>query len=86
MRFIIANTFQNSLAKQPQPQRRLAKEAEFNLKLSPATPGFRLHRIERSRDPGFWSARVNDDLRIAVHRAGAIPRTGWWGLVSIAVP
>ena len=28
----------------------------------------RFHRIERSKDPNFWSVRVNDGIRLIVHR------------------
>src|ERR1044071_7930051 len=28
----------------------------------------RFHRIERGKDPNFWSVRVNDDIRLIVHR------------------
>jgi hypothetical protein len=33
-----------------------------------AAPGLRLHRLERPRDPNFWSVRVNNDIRLIVHR------------------
>ena len=35
-----------------------------------AHPSLSLHRVTGTRDPGFWSARVNLDLRIILHRAG----------------
>ena len=28
----------------------------------------RFHRIERGKDPNFWSVRVNEDIRLIVHR------------------
>ena len=32
--------------------------------------GLSFHRIDRAKDPNFWSVRVNADLRLIVHRAG----------------
>src|SRR5690242_11453173 len=34
----------------------------------PSNPGLRFHRLDRTRDPNFWSVRVNDDIRLIVHR------------------
>jgi hypothetical protein len=30
--------------------------------------GLQLHRIDKSKDPNFWSARVNRDIRLIVHK------------------
>src|SRR6478735_184038 len=30
--------------------------------------GLQLHRIDNSKDPNFWSARVNRDVRLIVHK------------------
>lgn len=38
------------------------------LQSDPANPGLSLHRVDRAKDKGFWTARVNDDLRIVLHR------------------
>jgi hypothetical protein len=27
-----------------------------------------MHRIDKSRDPNFWSVRVNADVRIILHK------------------
>ena len=32
--------------------------------------GLQLHRIDKSKDPNFWSARVNRDVRLVVHKTG----------------
>ena len=29
----------------------------------------RFHQLDRPRDPNFWAVRVNDDIRLIVHRA-----------------
>jgi hypothetical protein len=36
--------------------------------LNLSSPGLRFHRLERPRDPNFWSVRVNEDIRLIVHR------------------
>ena len=70
MQFRIADTFTASLAKLPNDQQRAAKTTAFDLQTNIAHPSLSLHRVTGARDPGFWSARVNLDLRIILHRAG----------------
>ena len=70
MQFRIADTFTASLAKLPNNQQRAAKTTAFDLQTNIAHPGLSLHRVTGARDPGFWSARVNLDLRIILHRTG----------------
>ena len=70
MQFRIADTFTASLARLPNEQQRAAKTTAFDLQTNIAHPSLSLHRVTGARDPGFWSARVNLDLRIIVHRAG----------------
>ena len=36
--------------------------------MNPGKPGLQMHRLDRARDRSFWSARVNDDLRLILHR------------------
>ena len=64
MQFRIADTFTASLAKLPNDQQRAAKTTAFDLQTNIAHPSLSLHRVTGARDPGFWSARVNLDLRI----------------------
>lgn len=72
MRFLIADTFTKSLARLDEKARAAVKLATFDFQLDPSVPGFRLHRLgPAARDRGFWSLRVNRDLRIIVHRDGA---------------
>lgn len=40
------------------------------LQSDPVNPGLSLHRVDRAKDKGFWTARVNDDLRIVLHKKG----------------
>ena len=70
MQFRIADTFTGSLARLPNEQQRAAKTTAFDLQTNIAHPSLSLHRVTGARDPGFWSARVNLDLRIILHRAG----------------
>ena len=66
--FRIADTFTASLARLNGAEQRAAKTTAFDLQLGPSAPGMRFHRLDRARDPNFWSVRVNDDIRLIVHR------------------
>ncbi|CBS87327.1 3'-5' exonuclease [Azospirillum lipoferum] len=68
MEFRIAETFTQSLARLPAKEQKAAKTTAFDLQIDPSSPGLKFHRVERSRDPHFWTVRVNDDLRIVVHK------------------
>ena len=70
MQFRIADTFTSSLARLPNEQQRTAKTAAFDLQTNLAHPSLSLHRVTGAKDPDFWSARVNRDLRIILHRSG----------------
>ena len=49
MRFRIADTFVDSLARLNQQEQKLAKTTAFDLQVNPATPGMHLHKVARSR-------------------------------------
>ena len=68
MEFRIAATFTAALARLEAQEQKAAKTTAFDLQMDPSAPGLRFHRIERSRDPHFWSIRVNGDIRIIVHK------------------
>jgi len=68
--FFIAATFTDALAKLSAPEQKAAKMSAFDLQTNPQHPGLQMHRIDNSRDPNFWSARVNADLRFIVHKTG----------------
>ena len=70
MQFRIADTFTASLARLPNERQRAAKTTAFDLQTNLAHPGLSLHRLTGTSDANFWSARVNLDLRIILHRAG----------------
>jgi hypothetical protein len=67
MQFLIADTFTDSLARLPPNEQKAAKTTAFDLQVNPAGEGKKFHRVEKSKDRNFWSARVNDDIRIIVH-------------------
>ena len=46
------------------------KASVFDLQMDPTGNGLQLHRIDKSKDPNFWSARVNRDVRLIVHKTG----------------
>jgi len=71
MDFRIADTFTAALARLPAQEQKAVKMSAFDMQLDPAGPGLQFHRIEASKDPNFWSVRVNRDIRIIVHRTAA---------------
>src|SRR6266481_8101189 len=66
--FLIADTFTGSLARLNGAEQKAVKTTAFDLQLNLSNPGLRFHRLERPRDPNFWSVRVNEDVRLIVHR------------------
>src|ERR1700759_168785 len=71
MQFHIADTFADALARLPAQEQKAAKTSAFDLQLNPAAPGLQFHRIDKSKDPNFWSMRVNRDVRLSVHTGRA---------------
>jgi mRNA-degrading endonuclease RelE of RelBE toxin-antitoxin system len=68
MNFVIADTFQKSLANLDAQAQGLVKQKAFDFQSNPANPGFQFHRLSDAKDKNFWSIRVNADLRIIVHK------------------
>ena len=58
MEFRIADTFTGSLARLNGPEQKAVKTTAFDLQLNLSNPGLRFHRLDRPRDPNFWSVRV----------------------------
>ena len=73
MEFRIADTFTDSLTRLTSSEQKAVKTTAFDLQLNSASPGLRFHRLDRARDPNFWSLRVNDDIRLIVHRTSRKP-------------
>lgn len=69
MDFRIADSFTESLTKLTNEEQKAVKTTAFDLQLNPANPGMKFHRLDRAKDKRFWSVRVNDDLRLIVHRS-----------------
>ena len=49
-------------------EQKAVKTTAFDLQLNPANPGMKLHKLDRAKDPNFWSVRVSSDIRIIVHK------------------
>lgn len=69
MNFRIADTFTDSLAKLTGQEQKAAKTTAFDLQLDPSGHGKQFHKVNRAKDPNFWSVRVSRGLRIIAHRS-----------------
>lgn len=67
MGLFIAKSFTESLARMQAADRESVIEAAEFYQANPAHPGLRKHRLEKCRDPGFWSLRSSRDIRIILH-------------------
>ena len=70
MNFLIADTFTASFNRLSGLDQKAVKASVFDLQMDPTGNGLQLHRIDKSKDPNFWSARVNRDIRLIVHKTG----------------
>jgi spore germination cell wall hydrolase CwlJ-like protein len=68
MTLIISDSFTDSLAKLTGQEQAAARQTAFDLQANPDTPGLSMHRVDRAKDKDFWTARVNRDLRIVLHK------------------
>ena len=68
MKFLYADSFFKALNKLKAQEQKSAKITVFDLQQDPAAPGLRFHRVAGSKDPHFWSVRVNNDIRVIVHK------------------
>jgi len=71
MNFHIADSFTAALSRLTGQEQKQAKTSAFDLQLNPAHPGLQMHRLTNCRDPNFWSVRVNQDIRIIIHKTEA---------------
>src|SRR5436189_4669194 len=69
MEFRIADTFTDSLARLNTEEQKAAKITALDLQLNPAHPSLQFHKLEKAKDPRFWSVRVNSDVRLIAHRS-----------------
>ena len=49
-------------------EQKAAKTTAFDLQIDPSAPGLSFHKLDRAKDPNFWSVRVSSELRLIVHR------------------
>ena len=68
MNFLIADTFTASFNRLSGVDQKAVKASVFDLQMDRTGNGLQLHRIDKSKDPNFWSARVNRDVRLIVHK------------------
>lgn len=71
MNFLLADTFTSSFNRLSGLDQKAVKTSVFDLQIDPSGNGLQLHRIDKSKDPNFWSARVNRDIRLIVHKSNA---------------
>ncbi len=70
MKFLIADTFTAAFNRLSGQDQKAVKASVFDLQIDPSGNGLQLHRITNSKDRNFWSARVNRDVRLIVHKNG----------------
>ena len=68
MRFLLADSFTGALARLPAAEAKAVKTTVVDLQIDPTGKGLSFHRIDKSKDPNFWSVRVGRDLRLIVHK------------------
>src|SRR5438552_2947289 len=68
MEFRIADTFTDSLARLTGEEQKAVKTTAFDLQLNPENPGMSFHKLAKAKDKRFSSVRVNNDIRLIVHR------------------
>lgn len=70
MKFHLADTFTAALGKLQNKEQKAVKSAVFDMQMSPEGHGLQMHRIDKSKDDAFWSARVSRDIRLIIHKRG----------------
>jgi hypothetical protein len=72
MNFLIAATFTAAFDRLTGQDQKAVKASVFDLQMDVAAGkggnSLQLHRIDKSKDANFWSARVNRDVRLIVHK------------------
>ena len=49
-------------------EQKSVKTTAFDLQMNPANPGMQFHKLDKAKDPNFWSVRVSRDIRLIVHK------------------
>src|SRR5260221_14191735 len=68
MNFLIADTFTSSFNRLSGQDQKAVKASVFDLQMDPSGKGLQMHRVDQCKDPNFWSARVNRDVRLILHK------------------
>jgi hypothetical protein len=68
VKFVIADTFSDSLGRLTGDEQKAVKTTAFDLQMNPASPGLQFHKLAKAKDRNFWSVRVSADIRLIVHR------------------
>ena len=69
MKFLYADSFFKALNKLNSQEKSATKVTVVDLQQDLSAPSLQFHRIEGSKDPHFWSVRVNRDIRIVLHKS-----------------
>jgi len=64
MRFLIADTFTDSLSRLTGDGQKAVKTTAFDLQLNPTHPGMSFHKLDKAKDKNFWSVRVSREIRL----------------------
>jgi len=75
----IADTFYDALGKLTSQEQKAVKTTVFDFQMDPSLPGLSMHRVDRARDPNFWTARVNRDIRMVIHKREQDTLLAWVG-------
>lgn len=68
MEFRIADTFTTSLARLTGDEQKATKTTAFDLQVDPSGKGMSFHKLDKAKDPNFWSVRVSRDIRLILHK------------------
>lgn len=79
MTFRIADTFTNALTKLSGQEQKVVEGSAFKVMMNPDNPGLQMHRVDRAKDPHFWTARVNRDIRLVLHKKDGATLLAWVG-------
>lgn len=71
MHFLLADTFTSALNRLTAQEQKAVKTTAFDLQIDPSAQGLSFHRLDRAKDPHFWSVRASADLRIIVHKTAS---------------
>jgi UvrD-like helicase C-terminal domain/AAA domain len=72
---LYASTFTKALSRLTAAEQKQVKITAFDLAQDEVSHGLQLHRVDAS--PGFWTARVSQDIRIVLHKDGEQTLLAW---------